>query len=141
MKRITTLNLPDFHRSVLGLDRLLDDLTNLNAVNNAGYPPYNIEKTGDNKYQITLAVAGFKQTDIEININEGNLLIEGKKAEVEDEGTEWIHRGIANRSFVRSFKLADYVEVIDAFMEDGMLHVDLERIVPEALLPKRINIR
>jgi molecular chaperone IbpA len=138
MTRITTLNLPDFHRSLVGFDRLVEDFTNLN---NSGYPPYNVETVGETQYQITLALAGFKRDELNITVKEGLLTIEGNKAEVESEDRKYLHRGIANRNFTRSWKLAEYVEVLDATMEDGMLYVLLERKVPEAKMPKRIDIR
>ncbi|MDA8882852.1 Hsp20 family protein [bacterium] len=138
MTRVTTLNLPDFHRSVLGFDRLLNDF---NRLDNTGYPPYNVETIDENKYQITLALAGFSRDDIEITIKEGLLTITGSKPDIEQEGREFLHRGIANRAFSREWKLADYVEVIDATMEDGLLFVSLERKVPEEKQPKTIAIR
>ena len=138
MTRLTTLNLPEFHRSILGMDRLMNDF---NRLDNSGYPPYNIESIGEDKYQITLALAGFKREDLDITVKEGLLSIEGKKAEIEQEGREYIHRGIANRAFQRQWKLAEYVEVVDATMEDGLLYVLLERQVPEEKQPKTIAIR
>jgi molecular chaperone IbpA len=138
MTRVTTLNLPEFHRSVLGFDRLLNDFTRLD---NSGYPPYNVETVGENQYQITLALAGFKRDDITITVKEGLLTIEGNKPEIDEDGRTFLHRGIANRAFSRQWKLADYVEVVDATMEDGLLFVLLERKVPEEKQPKRIAIR
>ena len=138
MTRVTTLNLPEFHRSILGMDRLMNDF---NRLDNSGYPPYNIESIGEDKYQITLALAGFKREDLTISVKEGLLTIEGKKDEIEQEGREFIHRGIANRAFTRQWKLAEYVEVVDATMEDGLLYVLLERQVPEEKQPKTIAIR
>jgi molecular chaperone IbpA len=138
MTRVTTLNLPEFHRSILGMDRLMNDF---NRLDNSGYPPYNIESIGEDKYQITLALAGFKRSDLTITVKDGLLTIEGKKDEIEQEGREFIHRGIANRAFQRQWKLAEYVEVVDATMEDGLLFVLLERQVPEEKQPKTIAIR
>lgn len=138
MTRISTLNLPDFHRSVLGFDRLMNDF---NRLDNSGYPPYNVETIGDNEYQITLALAGFKRSDIEITVKEGMLTIEGNKPEIEEEDHTYLHKGIANRSFSRQWKLADHVEVEKAIMEDGLLYVLLERKVPEEKKAKRIEIK
>ena len=138
MTRVTTLNLPEFHRSILGMDRLMNDF---NRLDNSGYPPYNIESIGEDEYQITLALAGFKRSDLTITVKDGLLTIEGKKDEIEQEGREFIHRGIANRAFQRQWKLAEYVEVVDATMEDGLLFVLLERQVPEEKQPKTIAIR
>lgn len=138
MTRLTTLNLPEFHRSILGMDRLMNDF---NRLDNSGYPPYNIESIGEDKYQITLALAGFKREDLDITVKEGLLSIEGKKAEIESKDRQFIHRGIANRAFTRQWKLAEYVEVVDATMEDGLLFVLLERQVPEEKQAKTIAIR
>lgn len=138
MTRVTTLNLPEFRRSILGMDHLMNDFHRLD---NSGYPPYNVETVGDNQYQITLALAGFKRDDLEITVKEGLLTIEGKKDEIESEDRQYIHRGIANRAFTRQWKLAEYVEVVDATMEDGLLFVLLERQVPEEKQPKTIAIR
>jgi|TARA_R110001606_G_scaffold347072_1_gene496363 molecular chaperone IbpA len=137
MQKITTLNLPDFHRSVLGFDRLMNDYTRLD---NSGYPPYNVETIGEEKYQITLALAGFNRDDLEITVKEGTLTVTGNKPE-EDEERTYLHRGIATRAFSREWKLAEYVEVVEATMEDGMLYVLLERQIPEEKLPKTIAIR
>ena len=138
MNRVTTLTLPDFHRTMLGFDRLVEDFQ---SFNNAGYPPYNVEKSGDDKYQITLALAGFVRDDLKIDVQEGTLTVSGKKEEVESDDVEILHRGIANRSFTRNWSLAEYVEVIEAKMENGMLYISLERIVPKEKQPKNIKIK
>jgi len=138
MTRVTTLNLPEFRRSILGMDHLMNDFHRLD---NSGYPPYNVETIGEDKYQITVALAGFKRDDLTITVKEGLLTIEGKKDDIEQEGRTYIHRGIANRAFQRQWKLAEYVEVVDATMEDGLLFVLLERQVPEEKQPKTIAIR
>ena len=138
MNRVTTLTLPDLHKTLLGFDRLVEDFQ---SFNNAGYPPYNVEKSGDDKYQITLALAGFVRDDIKINIQEGTLTVAGEKADSKDDGIEYLHRGIANRSFTRNWSLAEYVEVVEAKMENGMLYIALERIVPEEKKPKSIKIK
>tara|TARA_B110001454_G_scaffold65020_1_gene63213 strand:- start:507 stop:923 length:417 start_codon:yes stop_codon:yes gene_type:complete len=138
MTRVTTLTLPDFHRTMLGFDRLVEDFQ---SFNNAGYPPYNVEKNGDDKYQITLALAGFVRDDIKIDVQEGTLTITGEKTEAESDEIEYLHKGIANRSFTRNWSLAEYVEVVEAKMENGMLYIALERIVPEEKKPKSIKIK
>jgi molecular chaperone IbpA len=105
------------------------------------YPPYNIVKTGENTYEIQVAVAGFAQGEVEINVKEGNLIITGEKLSAElPDGHTYEHQGISARRFVRSFTLADYVEVTNAVSRDGILTVSLERKVPEALQPKTIAI-
>jgi len=138
MTRVTTLTLPDFHRTMLGFDRLVEDFQ---SFNNAGYPPYNVEKSGDDKYQITLALAGFVRDDIKIDVQEGTLTVTGEKTDSESDEIEYLHKGIANRSFVRNWSLAEYVEVVEAKMENGMLYIALERIVPEEKKPKSIKIK
>ena len=138
MTRVTTLTLPDFHRTMLGFDRLVEDFQ---SFNNAGYPPYNVEKNGDDKYQITLALAGFVRDDIKIDVQEGTLTVTGEKTDSESDEIEYLHKGIANRSFVRNWSLAEYVEVVEAKMENGMLYIALERIVPEEKKPKSIKIK
>ena len=138
MNRVTTLTLPDFHKTLLGFDRFVEDFQ---SFNNAGYPTYNVEKSGDDKYQITLALAGFVRDDLKIDVQEGTLTVSGKKEEVESDDVEILHRGIANRSFTRNWSLAEYVEVIEAKMENGMLYISLERIVPEEKKPKTIKIK
>lgn len=104
-------------------------------------PPFNVETSGDDKYQITLALAGFVRDDLKIDVQEGILTITGEKVEPESEEIEYLHKGIANRSFTRTWKLAEYVEVVEAKMENGMLYISLERIVPEEKKPKSIKIK
>lgn len=143
MTRLTTLDLSPFYRNSVGVDRLFDRLMGqIDAgTTTQNYPPYNIVKTGENTYEIQVAVAGFAQGEVEINVKEGNLIITGEKLSNElPEGHTYEHQGISARRFVRSFTLADYVEVIDAVSKDGILTVSLERKVPEALQPKTIAI-
>ena len=104
------------------------------------YPPYNIRTTGEDHYQITMAVAGFSEDDIDITTEHNRLLITGKRADEEEEQGEYLHRGIATRSFERRFNLADHVKVISANLENGLLHIDLEREIPEAMKPRSIKI-
>jgi molecular chaperone IbpA len=143
MTRLTTLDLSPFYRNSIGVDRLFDRLIGqIDAgTTTQNYPPYNIVKTGENTYQIEVAVAGFTQGEVEINVKEGNLIIAGEKLSTElPEGYTYEHQGISARRFIRSFTLADYVEVINAVSKDGILTVSLERKVPEALQPKTIAI-
>lgn len=129
------------YRSTIGFDRLASVLDNVltNDVSTQSYPPYNIEKTGEDAYRITLAVAGFTDDELSIEAKEGQLVIAGKKA-AEDEEKSYLHRGIATRAFERRFQLADHVRATGAVTENGLLHVDLVREVPEALRPRRIEI-
>jgi molecular chaperone IbpA len=142
MTRLTTLDLSPFYRNSIGVDKLFNRLIDqIDNPTNMNYPPYNIVKTGDNTYEIQLAVAGFTQGEVTVNVNEGNLIITGEKMSTElPEGHMYEHQGISARRFIRTFTLADYVEVTSATSQDGILTVRLERKVPEALQPKTIAI-
>jgi molecular chaperone IbpA len=143
MTKITTLDLSPFYRNSIGIDRLFDRITNQidTANSNTNYPPYNILKTGENTYEIQVAVAGFTQGEVEVNVNEGQLIITGEKPVTElPEGHTYEHHGISARRFVRSFTLDNYVEVISALSQDGILTIKLERRLPEAMKPKTIAI-
>ena len=143
MTRLTTLDLNPFYRNSIGIDRLFDRMMHQidSAASSTNYPPYNIVKTGDNTYQIEVAVAGFTQGEVEVNVKEGNLIITGEKLSNElPEGHTYEHQGISARRFIRTFTLADYVEVTNAVSKDGILTISLERKVPEALQPKTIAI-
>jgi molecular chaperone IbpA len=136
-----TFDLSPLYRSTVGFDRLaniLDQVMSADVSQNT-YPPYNIEKTGDDAYRITLAVAGFSEDELSIEAREGQLVVTGRKAEVEDKGNI-LHRGIATRAFERRFQLADHVRAVEAGTENGLLHIDLVREVPEALKPRKIEI-
>lgn len=139
--RITTDTLSPLFKASIGFDNLVNEFFNEPSfVNTSGYPPYNISKGEGEDYEITLAVAGFKKPDIEIEMEDGNLKITGK-SDVIDEGREYLHKGIAERNFVRTFKLAEYVEVKDAKLEDGILRVSLFKNVPESMKPQKITIK
>lgn len=134
-------NLPHaLAKATVGFDRLFDELEGrwANSVAQT-FPPYNIVQQDENKYEITLAVAGFAMEDIEITFNNGVLTVEGTTPEKEED-VEYLHKGIAARSFAREFKLADHMQVEDATLENGMLTIALVREVPEALQPKKIAI-
>jgi len=128
-----------FYRSTVGFDRLFDllDQTSIEPTNN--WPPYNIDKTGDDQFRITMAVAGFSPDEIQLVQQENILLISGQKNH-EVDGVQTLHRGIATRSFKQTFNVADHVKVTSATLENGLLMVDLKREVPEALKPRRIEI-
>ncbi|MEP3051701.1 MAG: Hsp20 family protein [Erythrobacter sp.] len=135
---------PDFtpyRRTTVGFDHLFD-LLESKVRNNAGdnYPPFNIARTGEENYRITLAIAGFRPEDIEITAQQNLLVILGKKHDDVSDGSEMLHVGIANRGFERRFELADYVRVERADLSDGMLVIDLLREVPEAMKPKKIAV-
>lgn len=129
-----------YRRSMVGFDRLFDMIENqARATAGDNYPPFNIERRGEDAYRITLAVAGFKTDDIEIVAQQNLLVVHGKKGE-EPGGNQFLHVGIAQRGFERRFELADYVRVDNASLEDGLLVIDLVREVPEAMKPKTITI-
>lgn len=142
MTKITTLDLNPFYRNSVGVDRLFDRLMGqIDSGSNQNYPPYNIVKTGDNSYEIQVAVAGFTQGEVTVNVNEGNLIITGEKVMADlPAGHVYEHQGISARRFLRTFTLADYVEVTSAASRDGILVVKLQRQVPEAMKPKTIAI-
>jgi molecular chaperone IbpA len=131
-----------FRRSTVGFDRLFDMLEN-SSMGQAqeNYPPFDLIKTGDNDYRIELAVAGFRPDEIDITAQQNVLVVSGRKAEEsEQEGSDYVYRGIANRSFERRFALADHIEVKGADMKDGMLSIELVREIPEAMKPRKIDI-
>ena len=140
MTRLTTLDLPNFHRATIGFDRMFNELerTFANSQSN-GYPPYNIAQIDEDEYMISLAVAGFGMDNLEIT-KDGNILkVEGTSPKG-DETVNYLHKGIGGRNFRREFTLADHVEVQNANLELGMLNIHLKREVPEELQPKRIKI-
>ena len=127
-------------RSTIGFDRLARLVDAATRVENApSYPPYNIETTGEDAYRLTMAVAGFSQDEIDITVQENTLLISGK-GQAEDENGRYLHRGIARRAFERRFSLADHIKVTGASLDNGLLHVDLVREIPEAAKPRQIKI-
>ena len=129
-----------YRRSMVGFDRLFDMIENQNRAQTGDkYPPFNIERRGDDAYRITLAVAGFKPADLDITAHQNLLVVQGRKAD-DTTGGEFLHVGIAQRGFERRFELADYVRVDGADLADGMLTIDLVREVPDAVKPKKIAI-
>ena len=142
MTKLTTLDLSPLYRNSIGIDnwltRVLDQIDHTSTPN---YPPYNIIKHDENTFEVQVAVAGFGQGEVEVAVKDGNLVISGEKQpEAQIVGTEYLHQGISARRFVRTFSLADYVEVVDASSQDGILTVRLERKLPEAMKPKTIAI-
>jgi molecular chaperone IbpA len=135
-----TFDFSPLYRSAVGFDRMMSllDAAQKNGATDS-FPPYNIEKTGEDAYQITLAVAGFGIHDLNMEIREGQLVIVGK-GDNDGDDAEYLHRGIARRAFERRFQLADHVEVKGADLKDGLLVVDLLREIPEAMKPRRIEI-
>ena len=135
-------DLTPFYRSTVGFDRLFSLLDQVTSDGSPGYPPYNIERTGDNAYRITVAVSGFAKDELSIVAKENTLTIEGEKVSGENgkDKSEVLYRGIAARAFERIFQLADFVLVKNASLENGLLHVDLVREIPEAKKPRQIPI-
>ena len=129
------------YRATIGFDQIADMMDRVLAsdVAQPSYPPYNIEKTADDAYRISIAVAGFSDADLSVELKEHQLVVAARKAD-EDAGKTFLHRGIATRAFERRFTLADHVRVTGAVHENGMLHIDLKREIPEALKPRRIEI-
>ncbi len=136
-----SFDLAPLYRATVGFDQIADlmDRVLSNDVSQPAYPPYNIEKTADDAYRISIAVAGFSADDLNVEVKEQALVVSARKVEEEEERT-FLHRGIATRAFERRFQLADHVRVTGASHADGMLHIDLKREVPEALKPRRIEI-
>ena len=137
---MTHLDLTPFYRSAIGFDRmanLVDTLFQTPDQSQPNWPPYNIEKRDETSYRITMAVAGFSQDDLDITIHEQKLIVTGKQ-KADDEGREYLYRGIAARQFERRFQLADFIHITGASMQDGLLHIDLEREIPEAMKPRKI---
>ena len=130
------------YRATVGFDRvadLMDRLLTTETGPQTNYPPYNIEKTGDESWRITVAVAGFSEDELNVEVRENALIVAARKSD-EDEGRTYLHRGIATRAFERRFHLADHVRVTEASQANGLLHIDLVKEVPEALKPRRIEI-
>ncbi|WP_378945826.1 Hsp20 family protein [Paracoccus sp. R86501] len=134
-------DLTPLYRASIGFDRLADVMDRTLSADVAAptYPPYNIEKTGEDAYRISVAVAGFGADDLNVEVRDGSVIVSARKAD-EDETRTYLHRGIATRAFERKFTLADHVRVEGASHLDGMLHIDLVREIPEALKPRRIEI-
>jgi molecular chaperone IbpA len=133
-----TFDLAPLYRSTVGFDRLFSMLDGFESA--PGYPPYNIERTGENAYRISVAVAGFGENDISIEVKENTLTIKGDRQKDEKKTGEVLYQGIAARAFERVFQLADYVQVKGAALENGLLHVDLVREIPEAKKPRQVPI-
>ncbi len=134
-----TFDFSPLFRSTVGFDRVFDLLDSVSRYDSTQtFPPYNIERTDENHYRITLAVAGFAEKELAVELRDGVLTVQGKRGE--DEKTSYLYQGIAGRSFERRFQLAEHVEVKGAKLENGLLHVDLERVVPEEQKPRRIPI-
>ena len=141
---LRSLDIPSIHKFGIGFDNIFNELDRLTQANQTNYPPYNIIKESDNDFSIEIAVAGFREGDISISVEKNILTVKGQQLEtVGEEGktTEYLHRGISARDFVRTFTLADHVEVVGAVNQLGILSINLKRIVPLEELPKQIDIK
>jgi molecular chaperone IbpA len=140
---MTTFDFSPLFRTSIGYDRLASLLNSATRLEpNAGFPPYNIQKAGEDRYRITMAVAGFSQDELSITSENNRLLVSGEKPEEqESEDNAYLYRGIATRSFERRFNLAEHVRVVGARLDNGLLHIELERQVPEAMKPRSIEIQ
>ena len=138
---MTTIDLSPLYRSSIGFDRMgsLLDSALRSQKSTVGFPPYDIEVSGEDRYAITIAVAGFEESELDIQVEKGELRVRGKKAD-DSEDREYLYRGIANRSFERKFNLADHIEVSGADLKNGLLTISLVKEVPEAMKPKSITI-
>ena len=134
-----TIDFSPLYRSVVGFDRLATLLDAAASGESTGYPPYNIETVGDNVYRVEIAVAGFKPEELDLEVKDNVLTVQGRKA-ANDDTRRFLHRGLAERNFERRFQLADYVVVTDAQLNDGLLTISLKRELPEAMKPRRIEI-
>jgi molecular chaperone IbpA len=137
---MNALDFAPLFRTAIGFDRLARLADSAAATADTTYPPYNIEKTGDDSYRITMAVAGFGPDDIELTVKENTLFVAGRAGNGEAQKAEVLYRGIAGRAFERRFVLADHIVVDGAELQNGLLHVNLKRIVPESLKPRRIPV-
>ena len=140
---MTQFDLTPFYRSAIGVDRiasLMDNFITAPQPSQTGWPHYNIIKSGDHTYRITMAVAGFRNEDLDVTTQDQTVIISGKMSSDLDEHTEYLYRGIAGRQFEKRFQLADFIRITGAELRDGLLHVDLLREVPEALKPRKIEI-
>lgn len=139
---MNTIDLTPLYRSSIGFDRLASMLDNAlrSDTSSGGYPPYNIESLGENRYGITIAVAGFEQDEMDIQVERGVLTVRGRKAD-DDKDRKYLYQGIAARAFERKFNLAEHVEVVDAEMRNGLLNITLVKEIPEAMKPRSIAIK
>lgn len=134
-----TVDFTPLYRNAIGFDRLFNMMeANSSKNSSGGYPPYNIEQQDDNHYRITMAVAGFAEEQLDLTQNDNMLIVKGERKTEEEK--KYVYQGIAERDFERKFQLADYVKVVGASMENGLLHIDLEREIPEAMQPRKIAI-
>ena len=136
----SAIDLSPLYQTAIGFDRMASLLDSMARENKPSYPPYNIERVDENHYRISMAVAGFAQDELEITSEHNTLVISGRSGADDDSNREYLYRGIAARNFERKFELAEHVKVVSARLEHGLLHVELEREIPEAMKPRKIAI-
>lgn len=138
---LNSLDIPTISRFAVGFDRMFNELhRTAGTLNSTNYPPYNIIRSGENTYVIEVAVAGFEESELDVEVKDGELIIKGDKQSKEENAPEYLHQGIANRNFLRTFALAENVEVKGASVKNGVLAITIEHIVPESAKPKKIAI-
>ena len=140
---MNTLDLTPVFRTAIGFDRManmVDSIVAGGLDNQSNWPPYNIEKYDENSYRISMAVAGFSEDELDVTIHDQTLTVRGINEGKSDDNIEYLHRGVAGRNFERRFQLADFIEVENASMQDGLLHIELQRVIPDAMKPRRIDI-
>lgn len=140
-KHFRTLDIPTLQRFSIGFDQLFDELSRTASVTTSNYPPYNIIKQNDLEYSFEIAVAGFTDGEIDVELAHNELTIRGVKAHEPGQNTEYLHRGIATRDFTRTFALAENVVIRDAVVANGILRIDAEIVIPEELKPKKISLK
>jgi molecular chaperone IbpA len=140
LTRLDTNSLAHLNRALIGFDRIFNDYENRYANSTTNYPPYNVLKHSDDSFEVEVAVAGFDKSDISIEVDQDQLVIKGNSSK-DETGIEYLHRGLAARNFERAFTLADHIEVGDAEIINGILRIQLTRIIPESLKPRQIQIK
>jgi molecular chaperone IbpA len=141
MTQLQRFDTTALNRALIGFDRMFDDMERRYTSQSTGnYPPYNIAKVGDNRYQIDIAVTGFTREEVAVTIEANELTIRGERKRDDDDAVEYLHRGLALRDFERSFTLAEHMKVLSATVQNGILHIEIEREIPEALKPRIIDI-
>lgn len=141
MNQLTRFDTAALNRALVGFDRIFDNFESRFANQiNQNYPPYNIEKVAENLYDVVIAVAGFEKNEITVEVDQDQLVIRGEKPANQEPGPEYLHRGLAFRDFERRFTLAEHMEIVKAEIKNGLLTVQIEREVPEALLPRKIEV-
>lgn len=142
MNQLIRFDTNSLNKALVGFDRLFEDFESrfANQINQS-YPPYNIIKFNDNEYEIQVAVSGFDQSEVTVEVDQNQLIIKGRHSNLEQENLQYLHRGLAARDFVRTFTLAEHMEVGEGFIKNGVLKIELKRVVPESLKPRMIKIK